>query len=97
MGGGGATGAATPTHIMKKMVGESSAQDTPEEVKFGGVLGMLNVADRVKPVEDIDIGRVRLACEVLDEPERFSKVVGTLRCVGIFIPRARGAQQLSDG
>ena len=82
---------------MNNMVDESSAQYTSEEVKFGGVLGTLDVADRVKPVEDVDIGRMRWACEVLDETQRFSKAPGTLRCVGIFIPRARGAQQCSDG
>ena len=65
-------------------------------VYFGGVLGMLDVADRVKPVEDIDIGRTRWAHEVLDETQRFIKL-GILRCVGIFIPTIRGAQQCSDG
>ena len=75
---------------MKKMVGESSAQHTPEEVKFGGLLGMLDVADRVEPLEDIGIGRMRCACEVLDGTQRFSKVLGTLRRVGILIPRIRG-------
>ena len=58
------------------MVGESSTQYTSDEVKFGGVLGVLDVADRVQPVDDIDIGRMRWACEVLDETQRFSKVLG---------------------
>ena len=79
------------------MVGEPSAQYTQYEVKFGGVLGTLDAADRVKPVEDIDIGRTRWACEVLGETQRFSEVfLGILRCVGIFIQRARVTQQCSE-
>ena len=77
------------------MVGESSAQYTPEKVKFGGAPGRLEVADRGKPVADIDIGRMRWACEVLDESQRFSDVCffWEVRRVGIVIPRTRGAQQ----
>ena len=83
------------------MVGEPSAQYTQYEVKFGGVLGTLDAADRVKPVEDIDIGRMRWARGVFDEPQRFSMVFWgmgrTLWCVRIFAAWTRGTQQCSDG
>ena len=69
------------------MVGESSARFTPEEVKFGGVLGMLNVADRAKLVEDIDIGRVRWACEVVYETQSFNKVLGDIAVCGDLYPK----------
>jgi hypothetical protein len=60
---------------MKRLFGEPSAQYTPEQVKFGGVPGMLDVAGRVKPVGDIDIGRMLWAGEVLDESQRFNKAL----------------------
>ena len=78
----GAAATTTPKYIMRKMVGESSAQYTPEEVKCGVALGMLEVADRVKPVEDIDIGRTRWACEGLEETQRFRKVLGDIAVRG---------------
>ena len=87
VGGGGATATATPTQIMNNMVGESCAQYTLVEVKFHGALGMLDVADRVKPVADIDIGRMRWACEVLDGTKRFRKVFGDIAQRGGLYPK----------
>jgi len=84
---GGAAATTTLKYMIKKMVGESSARYIPEEVKLGGVHGMLDVADRVKPVEDIDIVRTSWAREVLDEPQRFSKVSGDIAVRGDLYPK----------
>ena len=72
---------------MQNFVGESSTQYTPEEVKFGGVLGMFDVADRVNPVKYKDIGRMHWAREVFDATQRFSKA----------LPMTCETQQCSDG
>ena len=39
----------------------------PDAVKFGGCFGMLNLEDRIKPFDELDVDRVRWACQVLDE------------------------------
>jgi hypothetical protein len=58
---GGAAATASPKEVMNKLIGESSTPYSPDEVNVGGVLGMLDVAYRVKPVAYIDIGRMRWA------------------------------------
>eukprot|EP00974_Lingulodinium_polyedra_P000450 45217-Lingulodinium_polyedra.AAC.1 len=63
---------------MKKLGGSY----TPDQVKFGGVRGMLDLADRVKPISDMDTGRMRWACELLDETQSSAHSWGTLRCAG---------------
>ena len=50
----------------------------PDSVKFGGCFGMLNLEDRIKPFDELDIGRMRWACEVLDETRKVSKVLGDI-------------------
>ena len=50
----------------------------PDAVKFGGCFGMLNLEDRIKPFDELDVGRMRWACEVLDETHKFSKVLGDI-------------------
>ena len=79
------------------MVGESSTQYTSDEVKFGGVLGMLDVVDRVAPVVDTDSGRARWARDVLDEAQRFSKVLGDNAVRGEITAKGTWGQQCSDG
>ena len=71
---------------MQNMVGESSAQRSPEEVKFGGVLVLLGVAaDCVKPVHGIDIGRVGWAREALGQTQRFNKALDDIAAHGGLI------------
>ena len=84
---GGAAAAATPKEVMKKLIGELATQYSPEEVKFGGVLGMLDVAYRVQPVDDIDIARMRWACKVLDETHIFRTALGDLAARGDIYSR----------
>ena len=88
---GGAAATATPKEVMKKLIGESSTQYSPEEVKFSGALGMLDEAYRAQPVGDIDIARMRGACEVLDEAQRFNTAFGGFAaCVDLFSQRHVG-------
>ena len=70
--------------MWKKLQGETSTPYRPEEVKFGGVLGMLDVADRVKPITELDAGRMRWACELLDQGQKFNKVLGDIAVRGEF-------------
>eukprot|EP00974_Lingulodinium_polyedra_P080638 7812846-Lingulodinium_polyedra.AAC.1 len=46
---------------------------------------MLDVTDRVKPVSDMDVGRVRWAFELLDETHKFSTVSGDIAACGEFV------------
>eukprot|EP00974_Lingulodinium_polyedra_P092333 8946505-Lingulodinium_polyedra.AAC.1 len=56
----GSAAATTTPQVMKKLGGGGDpGQYRSDQVKFGGVLGMLGVSGRVKPVSDMDVG----ACE----------------------------------
>ena len=70
---GKAAATSTPKQVVAKL--GTTAQYSPDAVKFGGTLGMLNVRDRVAPISDMDVARMRYGCEVLDETHRFSKVL----------------------
>ena len=82
---GNAAGLATPKEVAKKLEGEANTTYHPDEVKFGGVLGWLDLNDRVKPIADMDVGRMRWACEKLDETHKFSKILGDIVVRGDFV------------
>ena len=84
---GTAAATTTPKELMKKLAGDHPTQYVPDSVKFGGVLGMLDVTDRVKPISEMDVGRMRWACGVLDETHKFSKVVGDIAVRGDMLSR----------
>eukprot|EP00974_Lingulodinium_polyedra_P101466 9830066-Lingulodinium_polyedra.AAC.1 len=46
---------------------------------------MLDATDRVKPVSDMDVGRVRWAFGLLDETRKFSTVLGDIAVCGEFV------------
>ena len=81
---GHAASSSTPREVLKKLNGDGAAAYLPDEVKFGGVLGWLDLSDRVKDIKDMDVGRMRWACEVLDETHKFSKVLGDIVVRGEF-------------
>ena len=64
----------TPKEVLSKM----KQNFAPYVVKLGGCLGMLDLEDRVKPFDELDVGRMRWACEVLDETEKISRVLGDI-------------------
>ena len=64
----------TPKEVLSKM----KQNFAPDAVKFGGCFGMLDLEDRVKPFDELDVGRMPWACEVLDETHKFSKVLGDI-------------------
>ena len=74
---GSAASVLMPKDITNKL-SEDGNQYVPDEVKFGGVLGWLDLDDRTKPMSEMDIGRMRWACEVLDETRKFSKALGDI-------------------
>ena len=47
---GTAVATATPKQVLDKLHGTSDASYLPDEVKFGGVLGNLDLEDRTKPM-----------------------------------------------
>ena len=69
---GQAAAVATPKAVKSKLKGTGSPLP-PDAVLFGGALGMLDLRDRVKPLDELDVGRMRWACEVLDAEGKFSK------------------------
>ena len=77
---GSAAATATPKEVVAKL--GTAGQYAPDAVKFGGPLGLLNVTDRVAPISDMDVGRMRWACEVLDETHRISMVLGDIAVRG---------------
>eukprot|EP00974_Lingulodinium_polyedra_P131660 11218643-Lingulodinium_polyedra.AAC.1 len=56
---GSAAATTPPKGAMEKLGGSGDpGQYHSDQVKLGGVLGMLDVTDRVKPVSDMAAGRV---------------------------------------
>ena len=72
---GTATAFNTPKEIKAKLFG---AGYSPDETKFGGVLGWLDLGDRSKPITDMDVGRMRWAAETLDETQKYGKILGDI-------------------
>ena len=46
---------------------------------------MLNLEDRIKPFDELDVGRMRWACEVLDETRKVSQVLGDIAVRSDFL------------
>ena len=68
---------ASPKEVLKKLgVGNDGTAYSADEVKFGGALGFLDLEDRAKEMAEMDVGRMRWACETLDETHKFSKNIG---------------------
>ncbi len=77
---GSAMAPASPQQVCAKL-GATGAY-TPDLAKFGGTLAMLSLTERVAPYSDMDVGRVRWACETLDVTDRFSEVLGDIAVLG---------------
>ena len=76
---GVAAAVASPKEVLKKLgVGADGTAYYAEEVKFGGALGFLDLEDRAKEMSEMDVGRMRWACETLDETHKFSKILGDI-------------------
>ena len=70
---------ASPKDVLKKLgLGDDEKAYSPDEVKFGGTLGFLDLQDRAKEMSEMDVGRMRWACELLDETHKFSKILGDM-------------------
>ena len=69
-------GQSAATTTPKEVLSIMKQTFAPDAVKFGGCFGMLNLEDRIKPFDELDVGRMRWACEVLDETRRVSQVLG---------------------
>ena len=74
----------TPKDVLKQMGADGTSVCLPDEVKFGGAFGWLDLKDRCKPMSEMDVGRMRWACETLDETHKFSKVLGDIAVRGGF-------------
>ena len=76
---GVAASVSTPKEVLRKLgLGDGGATYFTDEVKFGGVLGILDLEDRTKEMSEMDVGRMRWACETLDETHKFSKILGDI-------------------
>ena len=61
---------STPAEVKARMTGEFGA----DSVLFGGVFGYLDFGDRVKPLDQLDLGRMRWAAQVLDQDRTIRKL-----------------------
>ena len=76
---GVAASVSTPKEVLRKLgLGDGGAAYSTDEIKVGGVLGMLDLEDRAKEMSEMDVGRMRWACEILDETHKFSKILGDI-------------------
>ena len=84
----GKSAAATkPNDVLGKMTGPLAS----DSVTFGGTLSMLDLSDRVKPMDQLDVGRMRWACEVLDQDRSLRRLLGSI--VVAFWPKLFGSWQ----
>ena len=85
---GVAAAVASPKEVLKKLgVGDFGTVYCPDEVKFGGALGFLDLEDRAKEMSEMDVGRMRWACETLDETRKFGKILGDIAVRAEFASR----------
>ena len=71
----GKSAAATkPTDVLAKMTGPLAS----DSVTFGGTLSMLDLSGRVKPMDQLDVGRMWWACEVLDQDRSLRRLLGRI-------------------
>ena len=71
----GKSAAATkPNDVLGKMTGPLAS----DSVTFGGTLSMLDLSDRVKPMDQLDVGRMWWACEVLDQDRSLRRLLGRI-------------------
>ena len=69
------------TREVKTKLGAMSDKDSGSVV-FGGTLGMLRLDHRIHPVVEMDLGRMRWACERLDQEGKISKLLhGVVVCL----------------
>ena len=73
-------GESAVTTTPKEVLSIMKQALAPDAVKFGGCFGMLDLEDRVKPFDELDVGRMRWACEVLDERAKSTWCWVTLWC-----------------
>ena len=52
----GQSAATTTPKAVLSIMNQTSA---PDSVKFGGCFGMLNLAERIKPFDELEVGRMR--------------------------------------
>ena len=71
---------STPKEVLNKL----NASGGPDSIIFGGTFGMLDLCDRVKAWPALDVGRMRWACEVLDQEQSLSKLLGQIAVHGDF-------------
>ena len=84
---GKSAGATKPTDVLAKMTGPHAS----DSVMFGGTLSMLDLSDRVKPMDQLDVGRMWWACEVLDQDRSLRRLLGSI--VVAFWPKLFGSWQ----
>ena len=57
---GVANALSTPKEVLRKLgVGAGGAAYSADEVKFGGVLGCLDLEDRAKDISEMHVARMR--------------------------------------
>ena len=78
---GRAANTSTPRDVQNKL----NTPHGPDAIIFGGTFGMLDLGDRVKALPAMDVGRMRWACEVLDQEHKFSKLLGQIVVRGDFV------------
>ena len=71
---GKSASATKPTDVLAKMTGPHAS----DSVMFGGTLSMLDLSDRVKPMDQLDVGRMWWACEVLDQDRSLRRLLGSI-------------------
>ena len=87
----------TPFAIKDKMRRQEQTVSTSVEVLFSGSLAMLDLHERVEPMEDLDMAKMKFACQKLSSPGEVLKVVETVHIVADAIDKELTGLRRSDG
>ena len=87
----------TPFAIKDKMRRQEQTVSTSVEVLFSGSLAMLDLRARVEPIEDLDMAKMKFACQKLSSPGEVLKVVETVHIVADAIDKELTGLRRGDG
>ena len=77
----------------QEQIGSSSSV----QVLFSGSLAMLDLRERVEPMEDLDLAKMKFACQKLVSPGEVNKLVETVHIVADAIDKELTGLRRADG
>ena len=87
----------TIDEIKEKMRKQEQIGSSSVQVLFSGSLAMLDLRERVEPMEDLDLAKMKFACQKLESPGEVNKLVETVHIVADVIDKELTGLRRADG